>query len=370
MALFGQMLLNHGTPNSVKILEPSSIATLFTPQFTPAPDVAPWNIGFYTERRNGIDFIGHGGDLIACHSRLWLDPTHNLVIFVSYNSEKSAGIAREELFHAFVDRYLPAPLVHPAYQKLSAKELSPYTGDYFSSRRADTTKFRLFGVGDVRKIEATKDGDLTISAAKDFHGHLLHFHPMGNDSFYEEESQSTLHFERDASGHIDGYATPGHADRAPVLERPLILGTLAGLSLLAILAACIAPILRLFRRIFQHSRPAIAPQSGTIWLTRPLQLAAFAILAVVAYVIFLITHFADVTTFYQIGHLDNYFTLQNVLTLLALVAILAGVISGIWTLRRKLRFITKLKFALVTLSCLYFSWFFLYFHLIGSAHHY
>jgi CubicO group peptidase (beta-lactamase class C family) len=374
MALFGQMLLNHGTlnraSNSVKILEPSSIATLFTPQFTPAPGVAPWNLGFYTERRNGIDFIGHGGDLIACHSRLWLDPTHNLVLFVSYNSAKSAGIAREELFRAFVDRYLPGPAVHPPYRKLSAKELAPYTGNYLSSRRADSTKFRLFGLSDIRKINATKDGDLTISSARDFHGHLLHFHPVGNDSFYEEESQNTLHFERAANGQVNGLANPSHSDRVPLPEHPPVFGILANLSLLAILAACIAPILRSFRRIFQPHRPAIAPQPGTIWLTRPLQLAAFAILAVAAYAIFLIKHFADISNFYQIGHLDNYFTLQNILTLLALVAILAGIISGIKTLRRQLRFITKLKFALVTLACLYCSWFFLYFHFIGSAHHY
>jgi len=370
MALFGQRLLNQGTLNGAKILEPSSVATLFTPQFSPAPGVNPWNLGFYTQRRNGIDFIGHGGDLIACHSRLWLDPTHNLVIFISYNSERAGGVAREELFEAFVDRYLPGPATHPAYLKLSTKELAPYAGNYLSSRREDSTRFRLTGVGDIRKVEATKDGDLTISTAKDFHGHLLHFHPIGNDSFYEEQTQNALHFERAANGHINGYATPGHVDRAPLPERPLVFGILANLALLAILAACIAPIIRTFRRIFQPLRPDIAPQPGTIWLTRPLQLAAFSILAVVAYLIFLVKHFGDISNFHQIGHLDNYFTVQNVLTVIALLAIIAGVISGIRTLRRKLRFITKLKFALVTLSCLYCSWFFLYFHLIGSAHHY
>jgi CubicO group peptidase (beta-lactamase class C family) len=370
MAIFGQMLLNHGTLNGYPILRPSSVTTLFTPQFTPAPGVNPWNLGFYTERRNGIDFIGHGGDLIANHSRLWLDPTHNLVIFISYNSERAGGVAREELFEAFVDRYLPGPATHPAYLKLSSKELAPYAGDYLSSRREDSTKFRLLSMGDIRKVETTKDGDLTISTAKDFHGHLLHFHPIGNDSFYEEQTQNTLHFERAANGHINGYATPSHADRVPLPERPLVFGILANLSLLTILAACIAPIVRTFRRIFQRGRPAVAPQPGTLWLTRPLQLAAFAILAVVAYVIFLVKHFGDISNFYQIGHLDNYFNLQNVLTLLALLAIVVGVISGIKVLRGQLRFITKLKFALVTLSCLYCSWFFLYFHLIGSAHHY
>lgn len=370
MAIFGQMLLNHGTLNDKQILEPSSVTTLFTPQFTPAPGVNPWNLGFYTERRNGIDFIGHGGDLLADHSRLWLDPARNLVFFISYNSAKSANIAREELFQAFVDRYLPRSATHPAYLKLSQKELAPYTGEYLSSRREDTTKFRLFSLNDIRKIEATKDGDLTISSAKDFHGHLLHFHPIGNDSFYEEQTQNTLHFERDTHGNIIGYATPSHADRVSFAERSSILGPLATLPLLTMLAVCIAPIVRTFRRVFQPSRPALAPQPGTIWVTRPLQLAALACLAVMAYLIFLIKRFDNISSFYQIGHLDNYFVGQNVLTVIALLAIVAGVISGVTTLRRKLRLITKLKFVLVTLSCLYFVWFFLYFHFVGSSHHY
>jgi CubicO group peptidase (beta-lactamase class C family) len=370
MAIFGQMLLNQGTLNGKQILQPSSITMLFTPQFTPAPGVAPWNLGFYTQHRNGIDFIGHAGDLLACHSRLWLDPTHNLVLFISYNSARSAGVAREELFEAFVDRYLPAPENHPPYLKLSPKELSAYAGDYLTSRRADSTKFRLFAINDVRQIKATKDGDLTASTAKDFHGHLLNFHPVGNDSFYEEQTQNTLHFERDAHGHVSGYATPSHADRASFVQRTYVLAPLTGLSLLAILAACIAPLVRTFRRIFHRSRPALAPQPGTIWLTHPLQFAAFACLAVIADLIFLITHFSDISNFYQIGHLDNFFTVQNVLTIIALLAIIAGVISGVRVLRRQLRMITKLKFALVTLSCLYVSWFFLHFHFIGSAHHY
>ena len=375
MAIFGQMLLNKGTFNGQQILKSSSVDTLFTPQFTPAPGVNPWNLGFYTQRRNGINFIGHGGDLLACHSNLWLDPTHNLVVFVSYNSAKSENVAREELFEAFVDRYLPGPAAHPAYLKLSEKELAPYTGEYFSSRRSDSTKFRLFSLGDVRQVKAgkdedTKDGFLTISSAKDFHSHLRKFHPIGNDSFYEEQTQTTLHFERDARGRITGYVTPSHSDRATFINRTSVIGSLTGLALLIILAACIAPIIRVLRRIVHHRRPPLAPQRGTIWLTRPLQCASFAILIVFAYLLFLVTHFSEVTSFYQIGHLDPYLTIQNILTFIALLAILGGIISAIGVLRRQLRLITKVKFALVTLSCCYFIWFFFYFHLIGSAHHY
>jgi CubicO group peptidase (beta-lactamase class C family) len=370
MALFGQMLLNHGTLNGHQILQPSSVATLFTPQFTPAPGVQPWDLGFYEQDRNGLRFIGHGGDLLACHSQFWVEPTHGITFFISYNSAGAGGVAREEIFRALVDRYLPAHPIHPPYLKLSAKDLAPYTGYYQTSRRADSTKTRLTNALDPRKVAATKEGDLTISTLKDFRGALVHLHPIGNDSFYDEDGQFTLHFERDAAGRISGYSTPSHSDRIRFFERPAILFSLADFALLTILLVCIAPIVRFFRRLFLRNRPALAPQPGTIWLTRPLQIAALACVAVVAFLGALLAHTAEITSFYQLGHLEPYFHIQNILTAIALVAIVAGVVSGIRTLRRPLRFITKLKFALVSLACLYCFWFFLYFHFLGSVSHY
>ena len=370
MALFGQMLLNHGSLNGHQILQPSSVATLFTPQFTPAPGVSPWDLGFYEEDRNGLRFIGHGGDLLACHSEFWVEPTHGLTFFISYNSAGAAGVAREEIFRALIDRYLPGPANHPPYLKLSAKDLAPYTGFYLTSRRADSTKTRLLGALSPRKVEATKEGDLTISTIKDFRGALVHLHAIGNDSFYDQDGQLTIHFERDASGKITGYASPSHSDRVPFFERPPILFGVADFALLTVLLVCIAPLVRLFRRIFFHNRPRIAPQPGTIWLSRPLQLASLACIAVVAYMGVLLKHTAEVTNFYQIGHLDRYFAIQNILTAIALVAIIFGGISGVRHLRLPLRFITKLKFATVTLSLLFAFWFFLHFNFLGSISRY
>jgi CubicO group peptidase (beta-lactamase class C family) len=371
MALFGQMLLNHGTLNGAQILQPNSIATLFTPQFTPAPGVSPWDLGFYDEDRNGLRFIGHGGDLLACHSQFWVEPTHNLIFFISYNSANAAKTAREELFRAFVDRYLPGkPNPHPDYLKLSAKDLAPYTGNYLSSRRSDSTKTRLINTSSMKQIEADKDGFLTISISKDFRGQPLHFHPIGNDSFYEETGQTTLHFERDTIGRITGYATPGHSDRTSALQNPSFVNTGLLISILAIALTLLAPLTRVARRIFFRRRPALQPQPGTLRLTFPLKLAALACALVGFGMIALLAHMADVTSFYQIGHLDSWFIMQNILTALALLAIFFAVLSARRTLTRQLRFITKLKFALVTASLIFLGWFMLYFHFLASASHY
>ena len=371
MALFGQMLLAHGTLNGHQILQPASIDTLFTPQFTPAPGVAPWDLGFYDEDRNGLRFIGHGGDLLACHSQFWVEPTHNLVFFISYNSAHSAGNAREELFRAFVDRYLsgkPAP--HPEYLKLSAKDLAPYTGSYLTSRRSDSTRTRLIGTSNLKEVSADKDGFLTISTAKDFRGAPLHFHPIGNDSFYEENAQATIHFERDASGKVTGYASPSHSDRASPLDNPTFLNAALTLSIATLLLTLAAPFYRIGRRIFLRKRPTLQPQPGTLRLTLPIKLAAFALALVGLQIWALLVHVSDITSFYQIGHLDPWFRVQNYLTIAALFAIIFALLSARRVLARQIRPITKLKFSLVSLSLFFLGWFMLHFHFLASASHY
>jgi CubicO group peptidase (beta-lactamase class C family) len=367
MAVFGQMLLGNGTYNGVQILRPASVATLFTPQFTPAAGVAPWDLGFYTERRNGLDFIGHGGDLIACHSQFWVERTHGLSFFVSYNSAGSAKIAREELFRAFVDRYLPgAAAAHPAYLKMSAKDLGTYAGYYLTSRRAASTKLRVEELS-PKQVEADKDGYLTISTAKDFRGQPLHLHPIGNDSFYDEDAQSAIHFERDGSGKVTGYATPGHSDRASMLVWPMVIGPLFLGSLISILLVVLAIVVRIWMRVFYRKRLRPIPQPRTIWVTRPLQWACLGCVAVIVYVIAVLSHVSELTSFYQIGHLDPWFVAQNVVSGVALVLILIGVLSGVASLTRPVRLITKTKMLIVTLSVAYFGWFLIYFHFVGSA---
>lgn len=365
MAIFGQMLLDKGTYKGVRVLQPASVAMLLTPQFTPGPGVTPWDLGFYDDDRNGIRFIGHGGDLLACHSQFWIEPTHGLTFFISYNSQGAAQKARPELFNAFVDRYFPGqPNPHPAYVKLTAKQLHPYTGYFVSSRRADSTILRLVG-SQPREIKATKDGNLTLSSAKDFYGHPIDYHPIGNDSFYEETNQSTIHFERDAHGRVIGFATPSHSDRAPLLASgpwfhiPLIV------ALVTMLLLVIAALVRTFRRVFMRRRAKLAPQPGTMWATFATQLSAFAVIALGIYLAVMISRLSEITSFYQIGHLDPWLRIEVLLAVIVLLTLIFALLSSLRVLARPLRMITKLKFALVAFSCAYLGWVLLFFHLIA-----
>jgi CubicO group peptidase (beta-lactamase class C family) len=366
MAIFGQMLLGNGSYRGVQILTPASVKQLLTPQFKPAAGVMPWDLGFYDNDRNSLRFIGHSGDLLACHSQFWIEPTHGLTFFISYNSQGAAQKARQELFNAFVDRYLPGPPnPHPAYLKLTAQQLAPYTGYFLSSRRSDSAITRLVG-WQLKQVKATRDGTLTLSTSKNFYGHLIDFHPIGNDSFYNEDDQSAIHFERDARGRIIGYATPGHSDRAPLLAAGPWLSLPLSVALLTMLLLVIAALVRTWRRIFQRRRARLAPQPGTAWATRPIQIAAFAVLALLIDLACIITHLSEITSFYQIGHLDPWLRVEVLLAAIAFLTLLAAFISSLRALGRPLRFITKLKFAIVALSCIYLGWLLLFFRLMAS----
>ena len=367
---FGQALLAGGVLDGAQVLQPSSAALFFKPQFSPAPRVTPWNLGFYPQTRNGYTFTGHGGDLIAFHSEFWVEPTHQLTFLVSYNSQKSSGVARTELFRAFVDRYLPGAAAQAKQVKLSATDLRAYAGYYSSARRADSTKLRFLGMLNARRVVPNKDGYLTLSGVSDLRGAPLHFVPVGGDTFYSEDEQAFIHFTRDGRGRVDGCVTPSRSDRMRLGMNPAFVaftGAFAGLTMVFVLGAA---VVRTWKRIFRRRRPRPQPHVGTRWLTWPLQLALWSCLAVFLDVAAILGHLANFTNLGQVSHLDGWFAVQNGMTGSALVLLAAGVLSAIPALAGRLRWITKVKFAITMLSCLWFGWFFVFYHFVGNAHRY
>jgi hypothetical protein len=127
----------------------------------------------------------------------------------------------------------------------------------------------------------------------------------------------------------------------------------------------IAALVRTVRRIFWRKRAKLAPQPGTAWATFSMQLAGFAVLALLIFIAVLVSHVSEVTSFYQIGHLDPWLRIEVALAAIVFLTLIFAFLSGLRALRRPLRFITRLKFTIVTLSCLYLGWFLLFFHLIG-----
>jgi hypothetical protein len=120
------------------------------------------------------------------------------------------------------------------------------------------------------------------------------------------------------------------------------------------------------RRIFLHQRTKLTPQPGTAWASFSMQLAGFAVLALLIFIAVLVSHVSEITNFYQIGHLDPWLRAEVALAVIVFFTLIFAFLSCVRVLRRPLRFITRLKFTIVTLSCLYLGWFLLFFHLTSS----
>ena len=158
-------------------------------------------MGFYQNWRNDLRWIGHEGDLIAFHSLFFMEPQQKLVLFVSYNSSGGGGLPRPEIINFFSDRYFPGG-AKSAFLNSYPKELRDIAGEYFSTRRSDSTKLRLSNLFNERKASVDKDGVLTLEDWKDLRGHPVKFRPIGKDLWQALEDEDRLFAIRDSRNRV------------------------------------------------------------------------------------------------------------------------------------------------------------------------
>src|SRR6266568_6091427 len=174
MGDLGQALLNGGELDGKRILKPETLALMWTPQYQANNQLPAQCMGFYQDWRNNLRWIGHEGDLIAFHSLFFVEPQQKLVLFVSYNSSAGGSLPRPEIINFFSDRYFPgAP--PSTFLNPYPSELRDIAGEYFSTRRSDSTKLRLSNLFSERRVSVDKDGVLTLENWKDLRGHSAKF---------------------------------------------------------------------------------------------------------------------------------------------------------------------------------------------------
>jgi hypothetical protein len=341
---------------------------MWTPQFRATDQLPPICMGFYQDWRNRLHWIGHEGDLIAFHSLFFVEPVQKLVLFVSYNSAGGGDEPRPEIINFFSDRYLPGP-TEVQYLKTPASELKDIEGTYESTRRDETTKFKLSTLFGQRGATVNKDGVLTLSRAKDLRGHPIKWKPIGKDLWQAEDDQERVFAIRDANNKIVrlAYDFPGvQAQRVPWYENKswVLIAVFSSIGILALVV--LASFVRTWRRLFQRRRPRPAPQPGTIWLTVAPRMAAFVWVALLG----------SMFGYFGING-DNlmpptpewfkWFVLENFVAMLAIVFSTLAVIEGIRCWSSDLRAITKIKFSCVALACALLSWFAIHWCIIGPT---
>ena len=366
MGRFAMAFLNGGELDGKRILKPETVAAMWTPQFRASDQMPPMCMGFYQMWRNGLHWIGHEGDLVAFHSLFFVEPKERLVLFVSYNSAGGGDKPRPEIINLFSDRYFPSN-EKQTFITVPRNELQEIAGTYLTTRREDSTKFRLQNLLSQQRATVDKDGVLRIEDRDDLRGHNIKWKPAGKDLWQEIEGQRRLFAIRDAQGKIVRLASdfPGiQLQRVPWYQNArLVLGIVCA-ALAVLLAAVVATLLRLWRRVFLRKRGLPAPQPGTRWLPFSGKAAAW----IWSGLLLGIWYFLSGDEMPPTSAWDKYFYLVNVITVVAMLFSVFAIISGlrIWK-AAALRTITRVKFSLVALACFVLSIFAIQWHLIGPA---
>ncbi len=134
MAKFMIAHLQNGRYGETRILKEATAIQMHSQLYTPDPRLTGMAYGFGEKFINGQRVIGHGGDTMMFHSRLFLIPEQNLGVFVSTNAVGGAEIG-DALERAFVERYFPTePPAEPVPAADFEARMAAYTGEYYLSR--------------------------------------------------------------------------------------------------------------------------------------------------------------------------------------------------------------------------------------------
>ena len=370
MGRFGQALLNGGELDGNRILKPETLKQMWTPQFRASNQLPPMCMGFYETWRNGLHWIGHGGDLVAFHSLFLLEPSRKLLFFISFNSAGSGEKPRSEIIDMFADRYFPRQ-TRQSFIAVPRKDLTAIEGVYVSTRRADSTKLKLSGLFSQRGASVDKDGVLHLEDVNDRRNHPIQWKPIGKDLWQEIDGQRKVFAIRDQTGRVVrlAYDFPGgQSQRVPWYEHSaLVLSGVAG-SLLVLVSVAIAPVVRLGKRVFLRHRPRPEPQAGTRWLPGTIQLASAIWLALFSGLGMALVVRAGNDAMPPTSLWDKYLVLTNLVTAFAVGFSFFVIFSAIrvWGLRG-LRRITQVKYSVVGAACAFLSWFAIHWHLLGPV---
>ena len=370
MGRFAQALLNGGELDGHQILKPETLNTMWTKQFGTSDALPAMCMGFYQTWRNGLNFVGHGGDLIAFHSIFLLEPKEKLVIFISYNSAGSANRTRTEILTAFADRYYPSSQ-KPEFRKPPADGLKAIAGTYQATRRSESNKLKIGSLLGQGEATVDKEGVLKVDDFKDLRGHVRQWKLVGKDLWQEVDDQGRMFAIRDSSGKVVRIAVsfPGvQFERVPWYESGQVILPAVACSLVILAAAVAAYLLRFGRRIFLSKRPALQQQPRSVRLTLGSKLSATAwIVLTIGTGVFLSR--LENETMLPTHALDKYFVMMNMVTGVAILLSIFAVYAGlrVWRLA-DIRFISKLKFSVVAAACVFLTWFSVHWHLIGAAH--
>lgn len=202
MARFIVAHVSDGGSAAGRILNPDTTALMHSRLFAHDDRVAGMAHGFYEIQRNGVRFVGHGGDTIAFHSELVIHPQTNFGFFVSFNTPEGAR-ARTAVVDAVLDYFYPGdggaePSFPEAPLAGSAERIATITGAYRLNRRSFSKLEGVTGLAGDLSVVPGAEGEIVVPG-EGLGGRFIEVAPY---QFRLQGRQETLLFQTDDSGAV------------------------------------------------------------------------------------------------------------------------------------------------------------------------
>ncbi len=349
--------LQDGRYGDKRILDSATAERMHTRNFANDPRLPAMALGFYEQRMGGVRVIGHEGDTQYFHTAMFIVPTAQVGIFMSYVGTGAEPL-REGILQSFFDRYFPAPDVAAytppdSFATMAAK----YTGSYRFARHSTTKidKALMVAGPSIEVSVLPKERRLMVTGLGE---HPAQFAPLGDGLFGQVGGGYTIGFTQDSSGavtrmSVDALPFMG-TERVPFHDSPSLWHFLLGISTLIFLCA----LLTLFYRRKQI-KPMTPEQKRVVRLSLATAIWYFLTLIVIGAVV--------ATSMSELGgaiptSLKLALVMPIVFVLLT-IALLAGAVLA-WT-RSYWRFWQRIRFTTFVLAAVAISVFFANWNLLG-----
>ena len=198
MARFVMAHLNHGELEGARILKPETTRLMHSRLFGPFEALPGMAHGFYEVRHNDKRFVAHGGDTIAFHSNLVIDPDGDFGFFMSFNSPIGGG-TRETITSAILEYFYPGSETESSsLAEGTAERIPEVVGTYRVNRRSYTRLESLASfMGEAQVVPG--NGERIVIAPPALGGEFEEVEPF---LFEEVNGRETLAFETDDSGKV------------------------------------------------------------------------------------------------------------------------------------------------------------------------
>ena len=198
MGRFIRAHVNGGAEDGPRLLRPDTARLMHSRLFGPVDGLPGMAHGFIEVWHNGQRFVSHGGDTIAFHTELIIDPDSGFGFFVSFNAPDGA-VARDVVARAVLNYFYPeVSPVDAEPPEGTAERVAKIAGAYRVNRRSHTKMEAVAGLAADIPIVPGNDNRIVIPLPQ-VGGEYEEVQPY---LFREVNGHSMLAFETDASGAV------------------------------------------------------------------------------------------------------------------------------------------------------------------------